>query len=87
VELEPFRTITQDTVKKLNAGDQAGATARIKDLETSWDRAQSRLQPRDPAGWTDLDGKIDTVLRALRAKTPNPAAEQAALNTLLGALG
>jgi uncharacterized membrane-anchored protein len=86
-ELEPFRTITQDTLNKLNAGDQAGATARIKDLETSWDRAQSRLQPRNPAGWTDLDGKIDTALRALRAKTPNPAAEQTALTTLLGALG
>lgn len=86
-DLEPFRSIAQDTLAKLNAGDQAGATARIKDLETSWDRAQSRLQQQDPTTWTDLDGKIDTVLRALRAKTPNRDTETAALNTLLTAIG
>ena len=86
-DLAPFRTIVQDTLAKLNAGDQTGATARIKDLETSWDNAQSRLQRQDPATWTDLDGKIDVVLRALRAKNPNPATETAALNTLLSALG
>jgi uncharacterized membrane-anchored protein len=86
-DLEPFRNISLDTLAKLNSGDQAGATARIKDLETSWDKAQSRLQRQDPATWTDLDGKIDTALRALRAKTSNPDTERAALNTLLTAIG
>jgi hypothetical protein len=86
-DLEPFRTITQDTLAKLNAGDQAGATARIKDLETSWDRAQSRLQRRAATSWTALDGKIDNALRALRSKTADPAAERTALHTLLAALG
>ncbi|HEV7536679.1 MAG TPA: hypothetical protein VGP90_13655, partial [Acidimicrobiia bacterium] len=86
-DLAPFRTVVQDTLAKLNSGDQAGATARIKDLETSWDRAQSRLQRQDPATWTDLDGKIDAVLRALRATTPSPDTERAALNRLLTAIG
>jgi uncharacterized membrane-anchored protein len=86
-DLEPFRTIAGDVLAKLNSGDQAGATARIKDLETSWDKAQSRLERQDPAAWTDLDGKIDAALRALRARTPNPDTEKAALNTLLTAIG
>ena len=54
---------------------------------SSWDQAQSRLQRQDPTTWTDLDGKIDTVLHALRAKSPNPTTETTALNTLLTALG
>ena len=39
-ETAKFRTITQDTLAKLQAGDQTGATARIKDLETAWDDDQ-----------------------------------------------
>ena len=86
-DIQPFRAIAQDTLAKLNAGDQGGATARIKDLETSWDSAQSRLQRQDPATWTDLDGKIDSVLRTLRAKAPDLSTEKAVLNTLLTAFG
>lgn len=36
---------------------------------------------------TEIDDKIDTVLRALRSTSPDPAAEQAALTDLLGGLG
>ena len=86
-DLSSFRTITQDTLTRLNAGDQAGATARVDDLETSWDTAQARLKARDSAAWTTVDGKIDTVLRQLRATTPDPVAERAALTDLLGTLG
>jgi uncharacterized membrane-anchored protein len=86
-DLSTFRTITQDTLDRLNAGDQAGATARIGDLETEWDNAEARLKPKDKAAWTRIDGKIDTVLRELRATNPNPTSEKAALTALLAALG
>ena len=36
-EVTKFRTIVQDTLAKVHAGDQTGATTRIKDLETAWD--------------------------------------------------
>jgi Repeat of Unknown Function (DUF347) len=85
-DLSPFRRITQDTLNLLNSGDQSGATARISDLETEWDNAQARLKPKDTATWTNIDGKIDTVLRELRATTPAPPREKAALTTLLAAL-
>lgn len=85
-DLSAFRTITQDTLDRLNAGDQSGATSRIDDLETDWDDAEARLKPRDKATWTTIDDKIDTVLRELRATSPEPEREKAALRALLGSL-
>ena len=85
-ETAKFRTITQDTLAKLQAGDQTGATARIKDLETTWDDDQAALQPLDDTGWTVLDGQIDDVLTALRAANPDLATEKQALTTLLTSL-
>ena len=86
-DLAPFRVITQDTRNLLDRGDQSGATARITDLETAWDDAQARLNPRDPAAWTGIDNKIDTVLRELRSTNPDAASEKAALDALLAELG
>jgi uncharacterized membrane-anchored protein len=85
-DLSTFRTISQDTLDLLDNGDQAGATTRVGDLETEWDKAQARLKPKDDAAWTTIDGKIDTVLRELRAAAPNPGTEKAALTDLLAAL-
>jgi uncharacterized membrane-anchored protein len=81
-----FRTITQDTLAKVQAGDQNGATARITDLETAWDAAQATLQPLNGTGWTVLDGQIDRVLRALRASNPDPTTETQTLTALLTSL-
>lgn len=81
-----FRTIVDDTVTRVRAGDQTGATTRIKDLETAWDDAQPTLQPLDGTGWSVLDGQIDDVLTALRADQPDPAAETQTLTALQVAL-
>ena len=78
-DLSSFRTITQDTLGLLQRGDQSGATSRVTDLETAWDQGQGRLQARDDAAWTRVDGKVDTVLKSLRASSPDPAAETTAL--------
>ena len=48
-DVTDFRTITAETLAKLQAGDQAGATARIKNLETAWDDDQAKLQSMDDA--------------------------------------
>jgi uncharacterized membrane-anchored protein len=85
-DLSVFRTITQDTLDKLNAGDQSGATTRIGDLEHEWDVAAARLKSRDGTAWTKIDGKIDTVLRELRAVSPNATTEKAALQALIAVL-
>jgi hypothetical protein len=85
-DLTAFRVITQDTLNLVNGGSQSAATTRVTDLETAWDNAEARLKPRDPAAWTVIDDKIDTVLRKLRASTPHPDEEKAALGDLLTAL-
>jgi uncharacterized membrane-anchored protein len=86
-DLSTFRGITQDTLNLLNGGDQAGATAHVDNLEIEWDNAQARLQPKDKAAWTEIDGKIDTVLRELRSTSPDQTSEKTALTALLTALG
>ena len=86
-DLSSFRTITQDTLGKLNAGDQSGATNRIADLEYAWDQAQPVLKAKNGTEWIKIDGKIDTVLRELRAVISNPVTEKAALEALLVLVG
>jgi hypothetical protein len=85
-DLSAFRTITRDALQAVAAGDQAAATGRARDLEIAWDDAEARLKPRNKAAWTTVDGKIDKVLREIRATAPDPAGEISALNDLLGAL-
>jgi len=85
-EVAKFRTIAQDTLAKVQAGDQAGAAARVKDLETAWDDDQATLQPLDGTAWNVLDGRIDKVLKSVRASTPDPATETQTLTALLTAL-
>lgn len=85
-DLSTFQTITQDTLDLLAAGDQAGATNRVGDLEYEWDSAQSILKAKDGVEWTSIDSKIDTVLRELRSTSPNSASETSALQALLGGL-
>ena len=85
-DVAKFRSIVADTLAKVQAGDQTGATARIKDLESAWDDDEDTLRPMDENAWTGLDGQIDRVLKALRASNPDPAAETQSLTALLTAL-
>jgi uncharacterized membrane-anchored protein len=85
-EIANFRTIAQDTLAKVQASDQNGATTRITDLETAWDDGEATLRPMDDTAWTVLDGRIDSVLKALRASNPDQGTETQTLTALLTAL-
>jgi hypothetical protein len=85
--VDNYRTITQDTLDLVNAGDESGAKSRITDLETAWDDDQATLQPKDCQAWNFVDQQIDPVLSAVRDSNPDETDEVKALSALLVTLG
>jgi uncharacterized membrane protein YkoI len=82
-DLSPFRTIAADTLAIVETGNLDHAKARIKDLETKWDRAEPKLRPRNPERWRAIDKAIDAALTQLRADRPQAPAAKEALTNLL----
>ncbi|MGX9791569.1 COG4705 family protein [Mycobacterium sp. MMS18-G62] len=85
-EMTKFRIIAQDTLAKVQAGDQTAATTRITDLETAWDDDEATLRPMDETAWHALDVQIDSVLHAVRASQPDLSTETQTLTALLNTI-
>ena len=83
VDISPFRRIAEDTLAIVDAGSLKRAKARIKDLETDWDRAEAKLRPRSPEQWRTIDKAIDAALLQLRADSPQAPTAKEALQNLL----
>ncbi len=82
-DVAKFRAIVEATLVKVQAGDQSGAKASITDLETAWDEDESILKPMDKDAWGVIDRQIDSAIKAVRTRNPDPAAETQTLNHLV----
>jgi uncharacterized membrane-anchored protein len=82
-DLTAFKTIADDMLKLVRAGDLSGAKSRADDLETAWDNNQARLRPMNEQKWTLMDGAIDDVLTKVRASQPNAGAIGASLESFI----
>ncbi|PND57258.1 hypothetical protein CRM90_14125 [Mycobacterium sp. ENV421] len=81
-EIARLRSIVDDTLAKVTAGDQIGAKNQITDLETAWDADESTLRPMDETAWHHLDSQIDSALHAVRKNNPDPTTEVQSLTAL-----
>jgi uncharacterized membrane-anchored protein len=82
-DLSVFRQITQDTLDLVSKNELQDATIRIKDLEYERDNAQAVLKAKDKVQRTEIDDRIDIVLKALRASTVDPVKSKSSLELLL----
>lgn len=82
-DLSVFRKITQDTLDLVSQNKLQDATTRIADLEYERDNSQAVLKAKDKTKRTEIDGRIDLVLKTLRTSTVDPVKSKSSLELLL----
>lgn len=85
-DMSAFAAIVSDTQKIAASGDRTAAEKRITDLETAWDEQAKALRAQAPVLWGNVDASADAAFSALRAKTPDAARVETALNDLQATL-
>ncbi|MFC5406200.1 hypothetical protein [Cohnella soli] len=85
-QLTDFITTENEMLNAVKSKDFATAKSYADTLEHDWDEAQAKLRKIDRKTWTKIDGTIDDVLAANRAKQPNADKCQSALEDSLSAL-
>ena len=85
-QLGDFISTENNMINFVNAGDFTTAKTGADDLEHEWDTSTPTLRKIDKTTWTQIDGTIDSVLAAVRAKNPDTDKCLTVLNDSLSAL-
>lgn len=85
-DLSAFRSIAEELLRLVRAGDTAHAKSRARDLEAAWDKSQPHLQPMNPEKWTLMDTAIDDVLKRVRATQQDAIKDAASLEALIAVI-
>ena len=85
-DLQSFKVIVSDMKRAAEAGNFTLEKERAGDLEFEWDAAEATLKSRDKSTWSDIDDKIDAVLRQARATRPDAVKNIEALQALQAVL-
>jgi hypothetical protein len=85
-DLSEYRTIAEDALKLVKTGDFAGAHARMKEFEKTWDNHEDSNKKKSYNAWKGIDNQLDFTLDKLSAKKPDQAACEKALDNLIARL-
>ncbi|MFD2332946.1 hypothetical protein ACFSR7_27115 [Cohnella sp. GCM10020058] len=85
-QLADFIAIENEMLQAVHTGDFATAKTDANQLEHDWDKAEPKLRKIDRKTWTGIDGTIDDVLAATRAKQPNESKCENVLQESLNSL-
>lgn len=85
-DLKPFKSIAEATLQIVKSGDLAAAKAKIKDLETAWDKSAKALKAANVDKWNTVDKAIDGALKSLRTAKPTADGSTNALQALISVI-
>lgn len=87
-DMSAFKTITEDALKLVKAGDYAGAQKKTLELEDKWDEGTKALKAADRKLWSTIDKQMDAAIERCKAAKDAPSGEKAtaALNDFLAKL-
>ena len=84
-DMAQYKTITEATLKLIDAKDYPAAEKKIVELEEKWDDGTKALKAADRKVWTVIDKQMDVAMEAVKAAKDAAGAEKAKkeINTFL----
>jgi hypothetical protein len=85
-DMSGFKLKAEEIKGAFNPTQPASAKLKVKELESSWDKAEPQLRPKHPKEWQLLDRMIDRVIKVFDQSQPAPEQASPALDELIAKL-
>jgi hypothetical protein len=85
-DMSGFKLKAEEIKAAFNPSQPASAKVKVKELESSWDKAEPQLRPKYPKEWQVLDRMIDRVIKVFDQSQPAPEQAGPALDELIARL-